>query len=58
MKVREALKAICIKKPFTPWLPVCVGVGAAVGAGPDVPMGVGVGAGLALGILFSLWRMR
>lgn len=58
MTVRNALKTICIKKPFTPWLPIFVGVGTAVGAGPGVPMGVGVGVGVVLGVLFSLWRMR
>jgi len=58
MKVRALFKDICVKKPFSPWLPICVGIGAAVGAGPDVPMGVGVGVGVGLGVLFSLWRMR
>ncbi len=58
MSIRAAVKKICAKKPFSPWFPLFVGVGTAIGAGPDVPMGVGVGAGVALGLAFSLWRMR
>ncbi len=58
MNIRTTVKAICNKKPFSPWFPLFVGVGTAVGAGPDVSMGAGVGAGVVLGLLFSLWRMR
>ncbi len=58
MNIRTSVKEICDKKPFTPWFPVFVGIGTAVGAGPDVPMAVGVGAGVVLGLIISLWRMK
>ena len=58
MTVRDTLKMICTKKPFTPWFTAFVGVGTAVGAGPNVPMWAGVSAGVVLGMVFSLWRMR
>ncbi len=58
MSVQTILKDICVKKPFTPWYPIFVGVGVAIGAGPNVPMWAGVSAGVVLGLAFSLWRMR
>ncbi len=56
MNFRKSVKTFCDKKPFSPWFPIFVGIGAAVGAGPDVSMGAGIGAGVALGMIFSIWR--
>lgn len=58
MIIRETINQIYEKKPFSPWLPIFVGIGTAVGAGPDVSMAIGVGASFVFGVVFSLWRMR
>ena len=58
MTLPRSIRSFCARKPFSPWLPVCVGIGTALGAGPHVPMAMGVAGGVVAGVLLSLLRLR